>query len=234
MKRLFCLLFISLFLVSSISAETFSKDTNVTFQKTCTNNLGATCSSSGLCNISIRYPNSSIMVDNINMTNNNNGIFSVDLTQENITTLGEHNWDMFCCDAGSCDEGHGSFKVTTSGFEVDESNSLIFLISIGFLIVLSIVTFLGFAKLDAKPQAKYSFLIVSSMLFLAALNLISIVINDSLLNNKIASFFDTFTSISFLFYWFGFGLLAILWFITILNTILFKQKLKKEQMFGLP
>ena len=234
MKRFFFFVIISLFLVSCISAETFPKDTNVTFQKSCTNSVGSICSTSGECNISIRYPNSSIMVNNIEMTNNDNGIFSVNLIPSNLTTMGEHNWDMFCCDIGSCDEGHGSFKVTTSGFEVDESNSLIFLIGIGFLIALSTLTFLGFAKLDTKPQAKYSFLIVSCMLFLASLNLISIVINDLLLNNKIASFFDTFTAISFLFYWFGFGLLAIMWFITILNTILFKQKLKKEQMFGLP
>lgn len=118
---------------SIVGAETFKEKSAAEFTKTCTDSDGERCSNSALCNITIKYPNSTEMISNVNMTNNNNGIFNVTLTSNNLSALGTHSWDMFCCDGGSCDEAHGTFVVTKTGVELTQDKALIYL---GLLVIL--------------------------------------------------------------------------------------------------
>ena len=63
-------------------------------------------------------------------------------------------------------------------------------------------------------------------------NLISALIGDTLANPKVISFFDSFMAISFLLFWFVFGLLAIMWILTMIQTLLFRKKQSDIQKYG--
>lgn len=179
-------------------------------------------------NVTIYYPNSTVAINNQEMTNLRGEIFNY--TFCNTSELGIYIYDYCDENGGNCIEN--DFTITSSGFSVTEANSTIFMVAIFFFLIVSVLFFIGFLRKDIKPQSKWTFFLFSFIFFLTSINLISIVINDSLLNNDIAGFFDFIVAASFYLYWLLFGLLAVIWFITILNTYLFQQKIKNKDIYG--
>ena len=78
---------------------------------------GGAASSSADCNVTLTYPNETIVFSNSTATNNNKGIFNITLSQEKNIALGWYEWVAFCCDGSKCAGGYGDFKVTTTGGE---------------------------------------------------------------------------------------------------------------------
>jgi len=147
-------------------------------------------------------------------------------------TPGVHGFYIWCNSTEFGGEVKGTFLVTNSGNSIEEGNSSVLNITIIFFMILSILLFINFIIVKDKPQVKWTSFLIGFIFLLTALNIISLVLLDSSVNPKITDFIGSFVGISFLFYWFAFGLLAVIWFITILNTILFKQKLKQDKMFN--
>ncbi len=140
-------------LIGIVSAETFQQNIEVDFKKSCTNSTGMICSPSAYCNMTIKYPNSTASINDLRMTNNNNGIFNITIPSSNVEILGDYNWDMFCCDNADCGEAHGIFKITKSGGEISQEKAIVYIAMIALLVIIFLLCLAGVGWLpDSNAQ----------------------------------------------------------------------------------
>ena len=158
MKNKILITMILLLVIIPISAETFKQNTVVDFKKTCTNSSNDMCDSSAWCNLTVKYPNSSYAINNVAMTNNDNGIFNYTIPAASTNQLGVHSWDMFCCD-GTCGESHGDFTITKTGVELSQDKAMIYLGMLALLVFIFVINFIGITLLPAKNTRDDNFLL---------------------------------------------------------------------------
>jgi len=136
MKKELLILVIGVLLIGIVSAELIFEQNSIIDLKLPCILEGVPCSNSAECNISIKYPNSDYLIDLAIMTNKGNGDFNITLNETKTATLGEHRWDVYCCDGEECGDGHGSYEITVNGKD-KPSGIVIVLFSILFLILLA-------------------------------------------------------------------------------------------------
>lgn len=112
-----CLVLISFTELTFVNAEqTFQQDIATNFKIQCIIN-GTYCTASAICNLTIQYPNATILVNNAQMLNQ---ISFYNYTLNNLSALGKYTCSATCCDSGFCGTNDCSFSITPSG----DSNSL--------------------------------------------------------------------------------------------------------------
>jgi hypothetical protein len=165
---------------SIVSAQTYRKDTVVDLKIPFEVN-GTAASELATCNVSIQYPNSSYVRNNVNATNNNNGEFNITLTGGDTDAVGTYDWTAFCCDTNTrCAAGYGEIEITPSGD--NEMSSGEGIATFGSLLVMILVTMMFFLisiRLQS-PFGKFALLVVS-LVFLVITILYSMVIVDQAL-----------------------------------------------------
>ena len=150
MNKILVLLFLSFLFLSFVSAETFKQSQEIDFQKSCTNSSGYVCSAIATCNITIRNPvDNNVIVNNLAMTNKNNGLFNYTLDSSSTSSLGNYNWDMFCCDSNDCGEAHGSYQITKTGDVLTLDKAIIYLGMMSLLVFLFVITLFVIGKLPS-------------------------------------------------------------------------------------
>jgi len=225
---LFLLIGIFIFALGSVSAidegecvATYKKSSNIILYQVCD-----TCT---YVNISaIIYPNQTVLNLNQEMTKSN---LNYNYTLENTTENGRITYTV-CGDKGGtvqCEDL--CVLVTTSGYKSDKADSSLTLIGIIFLSVIGIAFLIGFFR-ENRMQYKWSMFLISLLFFLGSLNLIAINLADALINQKIASFFDSITAISLILFWGLFGLLGVIWILTLFQTALATKKAKDIEKYG--
>ncbi len=174
------------------------------------------------CAITIKYPNETIVVNDQNMTFNNSGYYNYTVSSNLISVSGEYPTTMRCDDSSDYGFTTFSFLINPPGiFPTDQrTNSITRSIYVVFFV--AIVFFLAFMFTE-KPPIKWTWFIFSFIFFLTALNLISLTLVDEVVNPTLTTFFDGFTAIYWVLFWFAAGFLAFLWMFTFLNTIIMKQ-----------
>jgi len=220
MKKLLLILMLGIVLISFASADlgTYKQGENISVR----GSLDATS-----VYTTIYYPNSSIAINNQAMQNLAGDIWNYSL--QDTDTLGRYVYD-YCDQAGTnCKEN--IFTITNSGIEFPASSQNFLIIAIIFLFLIGCLFFVGFVKED-KMQVKWSLFLVGFMFMLASLNIISVTIYDNITSTALISFFDSITGIMFIVFWICAGLLAVMWFLTLLQSILFKKKMKQAAKFG--
>lgn len=135
----------------SIHAEIYKQNSIIELKVPCSYN-GTFCDTTALCNVTISYPNSSLLVDDGNMTNTGNGMPFYLLPDTSIT--GVYLYNSECCQADACDSYSSSFEITPSGIiqtSILENPIILILISLGLiLLILGIYLFApAFAFLGA-------------------------------------------------------------------------------------
>ena len=95
------------------------------------------CSPSAVCNISIFYPNNTLLVDNVGMTNNGN-FFNYSLTD--TQTLGLYRQQVVGSDNGQNGYSLSDFRVTKDGLDNEQNglNVIGMIVSVIFVIILFI------------------------------------------------------------------------------------------------
>ena len=112
--KLLIVLFALTFMVGLVSAELiFEQNKNINLRLPCSYN-GTFCNESAVCNITITYPNESLLLDNHLMTNNGNGKPNVSISGLNV--IGTYQGYYHCCQGGYCDSDDFEFNVTPTGF----------------------------------------------------------------------------------------------------------------------
>ena len=166
-KIIFGILCVFILSITLISAQqenpSYEINTNVNFTTTCTVN-GTTCSSLANCNITIKAPSEIPIIYSKEMTNNDNGLFNISIENDSIDTVGNYNWDLFCCDGSECGEGHGTFQITKTGQRLDSGQGTLVIGAILILILLSCSFIYFSSKIEYTPFK--IFLTAMSFLFL--------------------------------------------------------------------
>lgn len=138
MKKYIYWIMLFIFLISSVSAElidrgTFTQNEQANFLFSCELADGGICTSDFNCNLTIAYPNSSLMVDNQQATRSGE---KYNYTLPDSSTLGEYKNVRAFCTNGT--DGGGTdyfFDITPNGYRQSTSQSIIsfvLLITIAF------------------------------------------------------------------------------------------------------
>lgn len=97
------------------------------------------CAISALCNITVQYPNRSLMINNLQMGTAFYPKFN--RTIPNTLVFGVHTGKQTCCQSGFCGQQNFFYEITPSGNEVAGGNFLIFLyLLFGVILVLMLYT----------------------------------------------------------------------------------------------
>lgn len=98
---------------------------------------GTYCSNSAVCNITIFYPNNSLLLNNEKMTNQ---LSFYNYTLPDSSVLDDYKCSATCCDSGLCGTDPCDFLITGNGKE-KPSGAVIVLFSIIFLIILGFMVY---------------------------------------------------------------------------------------------
>jgi len=123
------------------------------------------------------------------------------------------------------------FEVTPKGIVPTISRTQTATRSIYFLFAISILLFIAFLFVKSKPPVKWTYFLISMMFFLQSISILYTALVDEVVNPKIEGYFSFLASASFILFWFAFGILAVLWFLTTLQTLLLKQRQKKQESY---
>lgn len=148
MKKLYLLLFMSLFLLSFTSAVNECGNDNSylgTFKQSDTTTLRQTCNSCSYVNLSgITYPNSTNIHYNFPMIKS--GVdYSFDFL--NTTQLGCYSYSVYGDKGGVLTTENIDFKITQSGLAQTTGGSIVYIAVLGLLIFLFFLNSVGIAKL---------------------------------------------------------------------------------------
>ena len=184
------------------------------------------------CFMSLFYPNASSAISNREMSYVGNGIFTTVLNDSTLSTSGEWNGQLRC--DNTADYGFSSFLlfVNPGGVKPNLFRTVALGIGVAFMFILGILLFMGFLFKGDKQPVRWTYFILSVTFFLIGINLISISLQDVIINPALEGFFDSFTAISFIFYWFAGGLLILLWIFTFFSTMLYRRNLNNMRRFG--
>lgn len=144
MKRQIIIFIFLLLLVPLISADTYQVDQPLDLKIPFEVN-GSTPSTSATCNVSLKYPNGTYVVEKASMTNLENGEFNHTFT--NISAMGTYKWTAFCCDGVLCAGGYGDFSVNRKGVEeLTSGQSIPILVALGVIVITGILFFIATIK----------------------------------------------------------------------------------------
>jgi len=228
MKKIILTLIFGIFLISLASASlgsigTFKQNECVIISQTC-----ASCSYVNISSVSCN--NDSNLISNVEMENFGNGEWRYEFC--NTSALGRYDVKGMG-DINGVDSSFATyFHITHSGGSLEEGATGILIMGIIFMLVVGSLCLLGFFRKDQNFQAKWTLFLMSFLFFLAGANLISALIGDTLANPKVISFFDSLMAISFILFWFAFGLLAVMWILTMIQTLLFKKTQRNMEKYG--
>lgn len=218
MKKLLLLLIILSFIViplinaSIFNLGTFEQNQNVTLIQTCSD-----CTYNNIS--SVEFPNGTIAVFNQTMIRDDT---KYTLLFRNSTTLGTYSVHGYGDPGGIKDDWNYFFDITSTGDAFSTAGAIVLWLAVALFIVFGLFLFTGFTNKENKLPIKFTYLLASFLSFIASINFISIFMGSATTNQRVVSFFDSFTSIMFILFWFAFGLVAIMWGLTFFQTLMFK------------
>jgi len=240
------LMFMGILFISLVSAQPnfyVGESTNYEIKVSC-ENQGNFCSGSATCNITLVYPNSSLLVDNQAMTNLNNGYFNYPLIPSQTTPTGEFTGRTGCTDGNLSATTTFNYEVNPTGTELNTSKSILYVASLFFLIFFLVLTMFITGRLPQKKeydeerelisvnQIAYLRPILYGAIYLEILALMFIISNvtGAYLGETLLS------SLTFkIFYIMGKLLLpmVVIWFIYLIHEAVMHKTLQKELQRGI-
>lgn len=139
MKKIILLVLGIFFLSFIAAAPSFYVTQNTPFDiKVSCENQGGFCSGAATCKLTVSYPNSTVLVDNQNMTNLLNGYFNYTLTPAQTLLIGEYSARTGCDDGNASATTTFTYEVNPTGAEarsVFENPIIIILIILAFIFI---------------------------------------------------------------------------------------------------
>lgn len=227
MKKLLLLLMFGIVFLNFISASprTYQQGENITLSQTCDD-----CTYINVTKITLG--NETVLEMNTPMTSDSTGHeFTYILNDTYTSSLGTYTISGFGDDSDETTWNY-NFEVTSTGDSFSTAGSIVLLLAVGLFLLLGTFLFTGFTNKEKKVAIKWTYFLGSFMSFLAAINFISIFIGSASSNSRVVNFFDSFTGIMFILFWFAFGMVALIWGISFIQTWLYKKNMKQLQKFG--
>lgn len=148
MLNKYILILLLFLLIGSVSATEVYKAGDLIDLKQGCYNSGTFCSSATVCNITVIYPNATVLI-NAGEMSNQGGYFNYTLP-EGLYTLGTYRYDITCKDGADSNFNSFNFDITPNGENLSIASSVIYL----FMLILSICIFLGFTFTAIKVDGQ--------------------------------------------------------------------------------
>lgn len=191
----------------------------------------APATTSIVCNISVRYPNSTFLVQNQNMTYNDGGIYNYTLT--NLLVNGEYPTSIACDDGSLYGFSTFTFEVNYLGNKATGQKTTSIAIAIIILFGVAFLLFLGYLFTPKeKTPYRWSFFLLSLLFIVIAINITSLFIRDESASSGIRNIFDQIGAACYILYWFIGGLFLIIWILTAIANIGNRQNIRRAEMIG--
>ena len=221
---LFGLLFC--FLITNISALTFSKysETDIKHEVRLD---GAIPPATTLCNISIYYPNNSLLIDFTNMTNHGD-YFSYPLNSTHTSVRGDYTYCITCSGGNNNATDCFDFIINLGGVEPSQLRTDSSTRTIYVFFGLGLLAFLGFF-LTKKVPIRATLFLFMVWFFLMGINATYISMQDEIMNSSLENFFSFFLTISIHANYFIFLSIGILWTTTFIVNLFEGHKKKIEE-----
>jgi len=187
-----------------------------------------------LCNITIIDPNKNTLVDFLAMTRIDNGkYYNYTLNTNQTAIIGKYDYDITCLSSSINKTESFEFYINPGGIDPSETKTQALTRTIYFLAGVGLIFFVAFLfSREGNPTYKYTYLILSALFFLISTNFIFISLQDEVVNPKIQNFFSSFVAVSFYIFWFLGFILAALWIIAIINTLILKNNERQMRSLG--
>jgi hypothetical protein len=163
------LMFLILINITKADDDSFKYNTDVDLKIPCYENE-RNCNSTVLCNLTIKYPNQSVLINNDKMSFNPS-YFNYTIPKSKLMTFGEYNYNTVCISSINSGFTEGVFKVTKTGFFNEKNQSLLI---IGIIATLTFISLI-FAIKDDFTKTILLFLSLASVLILINSAYLSIV-----------------------------------------------------------
>jgi len=239
--RIVTLLFCVVLLLGVITATTEEvvepkfigkTDLGITIYDTCSFN-GFACEDSYNCTFTIIAPDKTILISR-NSTIHDGDLYYKTLNTTQTSQSGLHEVISYCTNGTYSGEETFYYEINPAGVRQSMLRTVTISLGIIFMFIIAILLFFGFVTYpDTKTTPmKFTYLLLSFTFFLISLNLITVSLADVIINPVLVTFFDSFTAISFILYWFLGGLLALLWMYTTYNTLVYKKMMSDAKKYG--
>jgi hypothetical protein len=227
MKKIMLLMVLGIFLISLANAALIGP-----FQEGNDIELIQTCDDCTYNNITtIVFPNGTHLVLNAEMDQDGT-YFNWTLNSSYTQTSGVYIVNGVGDLEGSDTVWAYDFDITPSGRAVETSSSIISFLGVLLFLIIGGLLFLFSLKDKIKTPIKWTLWLGSFIFFLAGLNLVSVILPDALLNDNVVSFFDSFTAISFIMFYFSAGLIGIIWILAFFQTWIYRKNMRAFKKFG--
>ena len=146
--NIYTIIFIMLFVfsINAVSALTFEQNSKIDLTYPCTYN-GTICAPTTTCNVSVIYPNGSLMIENKQSTYTGTGIANHTITDSSIN--GVYKVPITCNFAnGDADSGSADFEITPNGETLNLSKTIIYLGLIFILIIILTILLYSMIAVD--------------------------------------------------------------------------------------
>lgn len=221
---LFFLLVIPIAIADTPLFGTFKKNTSINLIQTCSN-----CTFNNIT--SILYPNGSVMLSNLSMTKDGTN-YNYTIHYNFSQTSGRYLVNGFGDLDGVNTVWVYDYEINPQGIPQSQERTRAVSNAVYFLFFIGVLLFIGFLFVKESVPIKWTFFLISMMFFLQSLNFLFINLQDEVINPAIESYFSFLTSAAFYLFWFMFGLLSIMWILTILQTLFFKQSMKNAEKYA--
>lgn len=229
-KNLFWCLGVLLILVMIplVAAEVYQTGSTVDIKQPCFNG-GNFCSSSAQCNLSVFTPKNVDLVSGLGMTNQI-AFHNYTLNSTQLNESGIYTYCVTCVDGDINGSSCFEFTINPPGIDPSESRTDALTRSIYIFFALAVLLFIGSFFVDLTPL-RWSMVIIGGIFVIISINVLSVSLQDEVVNSNLERLLDVVTASSILLYWFAAGLIFIIWTITVLMSIVSKQNARKIARF---
>jgi len=231
MGKLQIIVFLTMFvlLLNCCSAlETFEQNTNIDIKQPV--RIDGGLPKDTLCNITVYYPNKSLLVDFKEMTEENS-YYNYTIPSTKTSTKGVYTYDIFCTNGTLSSSDSFEFLINLGGVPPSTSRTDTLTRNIFIFIGLGVMAFIGFIYFDKFPVRASLFLLMIWFI-LMGLNFSFISLQDEVVNPSIENFFSSFLTISFYLNWFIFSFIILIWGVTFFVSIFDFKRKKRELKYG--
>ena len=203
----------------------------IDYKKPCFNN-GLYCSSLAECNVTIFYPNNSILINNKLMTNKiSYHNYTINLSDSCAISCGIYKVDISCTDITLSASQTFYVEINPTGIKSTAERSSAITRSIWIVFCFAVLLFVAFLVVS-NTSAKFVLIILSFIFILAGIQLVSSTLNQEVVDPSIIGLFDFISAAAFYFYWLGAGLIVVVLILTVWNTMNEKYNNIKLGKFG--
>lgn len=222
-------IFLLVFLLTTVLAvQTFKQNDEVDLKVPV--RLDGAVASGINCNISVYYPNSTVLIDYLKMTDNGD-YFNYTLNTSQTRIKGEYTYCITCTNNVLNDTECDTFLINLGGVEPSQQRTETQTRTILIFFGLAVMLFISLFFVVSFPVKLTLFLLMCWFL-LMGINFSYLALGDEIVNPTLENFFSFFLTLSFYANYFIFLTIIILWIITLITNVIQMKKQKKARKYG--